>query len=128
MPPYDGAPGVMHSINPSYVYECTREAQRAPARTFCRPMWSRRSEFSWHTYEASRRELSSFEVLGAPIRTRSPAGAPLSEPGPLIKSKWGPFGDPGAPEATVRRGPWRDAPVSKNPSYVYVRRVSKTRR
>ena len=48
-------------------------------KIFCPTMRSRRSELSWYTYEASCRKLSSFEVLRAPIRIRSLAGAPLSE-------------------------------------------------
>ena len=69
------------------------------------PMWSRRSKYHWYTYEASCRKLNSLEVSGTPIWTRSPAGAPLSEMRPLIKSGWDPFGDPGASDATVLRGP-----------------------
>ena len=49
----------------------------ALARTFCPPMWSPRSELPWYTYEVSFRKLSSFKVLVAPIRTRSPAGDSL---------------------------------------------------
>ena len=59
----------------------------APARTFCLPMWSRRIEFSWYTYEDSCRKLSSFKVSGAPMQTRFPAGPPLSELWPMIKGR-----------------------------------------
>ena len=34
-------------------------------------------------------------------------------------SKGTPLESKGAPGASVRRGPWPDAPVPKNPSYVY---------
>ena len=50
----------------------------------------------------------------------------LSELRPLIKSKWGPFGDRGAPEAAERRGSLACCTrLEKKSSYVYVRRIPK---
>ena len=46
-----------------------------------------------------------------------PSGGHLERAETLDQEQLGPFGDPRTPEATVRRGPWRDALVSKNPSY-----------
>ena len=66
-----------------------------------------------------------FRSVRGPNQDPITSGGPLSELRPLIKSRWGPFGDRGAFEVTVRWGPWRSALVSKNPSCVYVRRILK---
>ena len=67
-------------------------------------MLSRRSELSWYTCEASCSELRSFEVLG-PQSGPDPQSGPLERAETLDQEQIGPFGDHGAPEATVRRGP-----------------------
>ena len=56
----------------------TREGQRGPARTSYPPVWSRRSEFRWYTYQTCSR-LSFYEVPG-------PQSRPSPQPGPLERS------------------------------------------
>ena len=51
----------------------------APAKTFYLPMRSRRSDFLRILTRPPEAKLSSFEASGAPIKTQSVVGAPLSE-------------------------------------------------
>ena len=58
------------------------------------------------------------KVSEDPIRTNCQSWSRL---GPQIKSKWAPL-ETGAPcNPSTAEPPWLDAPVSKNPSYVYGR-------
>ena len=80
---YDGPPGVMHPSREILAMSnmiAPVKLNGAPARTFCPPIWSRRSEFSLYASEASCSELSSFEVLG-------PQPAPDPQPGALERAE-----------------------------------------
>ena len=128
-PSYDGTPGVMHPsreiLAMCNVHEFTREAQRGPREDLLSTYVESPQRISLVYIRGLLQRTELFRSVRGPNKDTIPSRDTLSELRPLIKSKWGPFGDHRAPEATVRRGPLRAALVSKNPSYGYVRRIPK---
>ena len=104
-----------------YGCQCTREAQRGPRGPLIRLCGVAVVNFVTIHTTIPAAKCALLKCSGPQPRPTIPAGATWSRLGPKINSKRGPFGDYGAPGVPAWWGPWPDAPVLKNPSYVFER-------
>ena len=63
--------------------------------------------------------IELFEMLGAPNQDTITGRGPLERAEALDQEQMLPFGDNGPLRPPYVGAPWRSAPVSRNPSYVY---------
>ena len=85
--------------------QCTREAQRGPGEGLLLAYVELLYIIFLVYLPGFLQPIELFRSVGTPIKTQSPAGSPWSELRSQIKIQWGPFGDHGAPMATIQRPP-----------------------
>ena len=99
---------------------CTCETQRAPRGPLTRLCGATIVNFLGIHTSLPAAKCAPLMCQGAQAGPSITAGAPWSRPVPQSNSKRGPFADYGAPWGPCMAvPPWPDAPVSKNPSFVY---------